>query len=64
MTIEMKMDQKYEQGRKEGVKIGRSEGVQLERENTEKERKRADDALKRATELEAEVQRLRAMLKK
>ena len=26
MTIEMKMDQKYEQGRKEGVKIGRSEG--------------------------------------
>ena len=36
MTIEMKMDQKYEQGRKEGVKIGRSEGIQLERENTEK----------------------------
>ena len=26
MTIEMKMDQKYEQGRKEGIQLGRSEG--------------------------------------
>lgn len=56
MTIEMKMDQRYEQGK--------NEGMQLERENTEKERKRADDALKRAAELENEVKRLRAMLKK
>lgn len=56
MTIEMKMDQKYEQGK--------NKGMQLERENTEKERKRADDALKKAAELEAEVQRLRALLKK
>ena len=35
MTIEMKMDQKYEQGRKEGVKIGRSEGMQLGRSEGE-----------------------------
>ena len=27
MTIEMKMDQKYEQGRKEGIQIGRNEGM-------------------------------------
>ena len=35
MTIEMKMDQRYEQGRKEGVKIGRSEGIQLGRSEGE-----------------------------
>ena len=35
---------------------GKREGIELERENTEKERRRAD-------ELEAEVKRLRAMLK-
>ena len=35
---------------------GKPEGIELERENTEKERRRAD-------ELEAEVKRLRAMLK-
>lgn len=28
MTIEMKMDQKYEQGRKEGMQSGRAEGEQ------------------------------------
>ena len=35
MTIEMEMDQRYEQGRKEGVKIGRSEGIQLGRSEGE-----------------------------
>ena len=35
MTIEMKMDQRYEQGREEGVKIGRSEGIQLGRSEGE-----------------------------
>ena len=44
--------------------MNRSEGMKLERENTEKERKRADDALKKAAELENEVKRLRALLKK
>lgn len=28
MTIEMKMDQKYEQGKTEGMKIGKTEGEQ------------------------------------
>ena len=36
---------------------GKREGIEIERQNTEKERQRAD-------ELEAEVKRLRAMLKK
>ena len=26
MTIEMKMDQRYEQGKNEGIQLGRSEG--------------------------------------
>lgn len=28
MTIEMKLDQKYEQGKTEGMKIGKTEGEQ------------------------------------
>ena len=42
---------------------GKREGIELERENTEKERQRADDAVKRAAELEAEVKRLQELLK-
>ena len=41
---------------------GKREGIELERENTEKERQRADDAVKRAAELEAEVKRLQELL--
>ena len=41
---------------------GKREGIELERENTEKERQRADDAVKRAAELEAEVKRLQVLL--
>ena len=33
MTIEMKMDQRYEQGKNEGIQLGRSEGeISKERE--------------------------------
>ena len=38
------------------------ENIQLEWENAEKERQRADDAVKRAAELEAEVKRLQELL--
>lgn len=35
----------------------------MEKQNTEKERQRADDAIKRTAVLEAEVKRLQALLK-
>ena len=38
MTIEMKMDQKYEQGKYEGMKIGRSEGMRIGKTEGEQHR--------------------------
>ncbi len=42
---------------------GKREGIEIERKNTEKERKNTEKERRRADELEAEVKRLRAMLK-
>ena len=42
---------------------GKREGIEIERKNTEKERQNTEKERRRADELEAEVKRLRAMLK-
>ena len=42
---------------------GKQDGIEMEKQNTEKERQRADDAIKRTAVLEAEVKRLQALLK-
>ena len=49
----------YNAGKQDGIE----QGIEMEKQNTEKERQRADDAIKRTAVLEAEVKRLQALLK-
>lgn len=50
-------------GIEQGIEQGIKHGIEMEKQNTEKERQRADDAIKRTAVLEAEVKRLQALIK-
>lgn len=49
----------YNAGKREGIELGIERGIEIEKMNTEKERRRAETAIRRAEELEKELSRLR-----
>ena len=56
----MEREEAFENGRKAGLEQGREE----ERINTEREKERADQAISRVNDMEAEIQRLREEIEK
>ena len=62
MTFLEQLEREREEGRREGLEEGREEGREEERVNTECQRKRADEAEKRADALTEEIVELKKQL--